>query len=85
MKSPTFRDSGLLYLRSMLGGFGGPITENQLSQESRDELNKAIARAKTRTAKELSIAGRELAEAKSKGFNAQILAERQSVDRLKER
>ena len=84
LKSPTFRDSGLLYLRSMLGGFGGPITENQLSQESRDELNKAIARAKTRTAKELSIAERELTEAKSKGFNTQILAERQSVvDRLK--
>ena len=84
LKSPTFRDSGVLYLRSMLGGFGGKITEQDLSKASKDELNKAITRAKTRTAGELSTAERELAEAKSKGFNAQIIAERQSVvDRLK--
>ena len=84
LKSPTFRDSGLLYLRSMLGGFGGRITEQDLSQASKDELNKAIARARKRTAGELAIAEKELAEAKAKGFNAQILAERQSVvDRLK--
>ena len=84
LKSPTFRDSGVLYLRSMLGGFGGKITEQDLSKASKDELNKAIARAKKRTAGELSIAERELAEAKSKGFNAQVVAERQSVvDRLK--
>ena len=68
----------------MLGGFGGRITEQDLSQASKDELNKAIARARKRTAGELAIAEKELAEAKAKGFNAQILAERQSVvDRLK--
>ena len=84
LKSSTFRDSGLLYLRSMLGGFGGRITEQDLSKASKDELNKAIARAKKRTAGELSVAKKELAKAKSQGFNAQVIAERQSVvDRLK--
>jgi hypothetical protein len=79
LKSDTFRDSGLLYLRSMLGGLGGPITEQDLSKASKDELNKAIARAKKRTSNELSIAKRQLAEAKAGGFNKQMLAERQSV------
>ena len=84
LKSPTFRDSGLLYLRSMLGGLGGPITESQLSKASRVELNNAIARAKQRTGSELAFAERQLQEAKDGGFNKQILAERQSVrDRLK--
>ena len=84
LKSPTFRDSGLLYLRSMLGGLGGPITESQLSEASRVELNNAIARAKQRTGSELAFAERQLQEAKDGGFNKQILAERQSVrDRLK--
>ncbi len=84
LKSPTFRDSGLLYLRSMLGGLGGPITESQLSDASRVELNNAIARAKQRTGSELAFAERQLQEAKDGGFNKQILAERQSVrDRLK--
>ena len=84
LKSPTFRDSGLLYLRSMLGGLGGPITESQLSEASRVELNNAIARAKQRTSSELAFAERQLQEAKDGGFNKQILAERQSVrDRLK--
>ena len=82
--SSTFRDSGLLYLRSMLGGLGGRITEQDLSMASKDELTKAIVRAKSRTSTELRIAEQQLAEAKTKGFNKQILAERQSVvDRLK--
>ena len=84
LKSPTFRDSGLLYLRSMLGGLGGPITESQLSKASRVELNNAIVRAKQRTGSELAFAEQQLKEAKDGGFNKQILAERQSVrDRLK--
>jgi len=84
LKSPTFRDSGLLYLRSMLGGLGGSITESQLSEASRVELNNAIARAKQRTGSELAFAEQQLKEAKDGGFNKQILAERQSVrDRLK--
>jgi hypothetical protein len=84
LKSPTFRDSGLLYLRSMLGGLGGPITEQQLSKESKAELESAIARAKLRTSSELKVAEAQLKEAKDKGFNKQILAERQSVvNRLK--
>ena len=82
--SATFRDSGLLYLRSMLGGLGGRITEQDLSMASKEELSKAIARAKKRSAQELRIAEQQLAEAKTKGFNRQVLAERQSVvDRLK--
>ena len=64
LKSPTFRDSGLLYLRSMLGGLGGPITESQLSKASRVELNNAIARAKQRTGSELEFAEKQLKEAK---------------------
>jgi len=84
LKSPTFRDSGLLYLRSMLGGLGGPITESQLSEASKVELNNAIARAKLRRADELAKAEQQLQEAKDGGFNKQVLAERQSVrDRLK--
>ena len=84
LKSPTFRDSGLLYLRSMLGGLGGPITESQLSEASKVELNNAIARAKLRTSNELARAEQQLQEAKDGGFNKQVLAERQSVrDRLK--
>ena len=83
LKSPTFRDSGLLFLRSMLGGLGGRITEQDLSQASREELTKAIARAKKRTSAELRVARQKLAEAKAKKFNKQVLAERQSmVDRL---
>lgn len=82
--SDTFRDSGLLYLRSMLGGLGGRITEQDLSMASKEELSKAIARAKKRSAQELRIAEQRLAEAKTKGFNRQVLTERQSVvDRLK--
>jgi len=82
--SDTFRDSGLLYLRSMLGGLGGRITEQDLSMASKEELSKAIARAKKRSAQELRSAEQQLAEAKTKGFNRQVLAERQSVvDRLK--
>ena len=82
--SDTFRDSGLLYLRSMLGGLGGRITEQDLSMASKEELSKAIARAKKRSAQELRIAEQQLAEAKTKGFNKQVLAERQSVvDRLR--
>ena len=83
LKSSTFRDSGLLFLRSMLGGLGGRITEQDLSQASKEELAKAIARAKKRTGAELRVARQKLAEAKTKKFNKQVLAERQSVvDRL---
>jgi hypothetical protein len=82
LKSPTFRDSGLLYLRSMLGGLGGPITEQQLSKESKAELEKAIARAKLRTKSELAIATRDYERAKKEKWSN--LAEVKSVyDRLK--
>jgi len=82
LKSSTFRDSGLLYLRSMLGGFGGRITEQDLSKASKDELNKAIARAKKRTAVELRTAEQDLAKAKAGNYSN--IAEIQSrYDRLK--
>lgn len=84
LKSPTFRDSGLLYLRSMLGGFGGNVTEQDLSKASKEELNKAIARAKKRTAKELRVAEADLAKAIAGNYNKQDLAEiRSRRDRLK--
>jgi len=82
LKSPTFRDSGVLYLRSMLGGFGGKITEQDLSKASKDELNKAIARAKKRTAGELRTAEQDLVKAKAGNYSN--IAEIQSrYDRLK--
>ena len=69
LKSPTFRDSGLLYLRSMLGGLGGPITESQLSEASRAELNSAIARAKKRHGANLANATIEWKEAEKGGWD----------------
>ena len=82
IKSPTFRDSGIQYLRAMMGGLGGPITETQLSKESKDELTKALNRAKKRTSKELEIATRDYERAKKEKWSN--LAEVKSVyDRLK--
>jgi len=82
LKSSTFRDSGLQYLRSMMGGIGGPVTETQLSKESKDELTKAIERARKRTSRELAIATQDLAKAKKEKWSN--LAEVQGVyDRLK--
>ena len=63
LKSPTFRDSGITYLRSMLGGLGGSVTEQDLSNESKKELNKAIARAKKRHGANLAKATKEWKEA----------------------
>ena len=80
--SATFRDSGLLYLRSMLGGLGGRITEQDLSMASKEELSKAIARAKKRSAQELRTAEQDLAKAKAGNYSN--IAEIQSrYDRLK--
>ena len=69
LKSPTFRDSGITYLRSMLGGLGGSITEQDLSNASKEELNKAIARAKKRHGGNLAKATKEWNEAKKGGWD----------------
>ena len=69
LKSPTFRDSGLLYLRHLMGGLGGAVTEQDLSKETKHELNLAIARAKKRHAGNLAKATREWEEAKKGGWN----------------
>lgn len=69
LKSPTFRDSGITYLRSMLGGLGGSVTEQDLSNESKKELNKAIARAKKRHGANLAKATKEWKEAEKGGWD----------------
>jgi hypothetical protein len=69
LKSPTFRDSGLLYLRHLMGGLGGAITEQDLSKETKHELNLAIGRAKERHAGNLAKATREWEEAKKGGWD----------------
>jgi len=69
LKSPTFRDSGITYLRSMLGGLGGSVTEQDLSNASKEELNKAIARAKKRHGANLVKATKEWKEAEKGGWD----------------
>jgi hypothetical protein len=55
MKSSTYRDAGSIYARQMLGGYGGPVSEMDLSGQSQAELQKAIQRAKKRTAQQIRI------------------------------
>lgn len=56
----TYRDAGSTYAKQMLGGFGGPISERDLSGESQAELQKAIQRAKKRTAQQIRIEQQKL-------------------------
>ena len=67
IKSATYRDAGSLYAKQMLGGLGGPINESDLSKESREELQKAIQRAKKRTGSEISKAEAKIKELESSG------------------
>jgi hypothetical protein len=51
----------------MLGGFGGPISERDLSKESQAELQKAIQRAKKRTGSEIAKAEAKIKELRAHG------------------
>jgi hypothetical protein len=50
----TYRDAGTIYAKQMLGGFGGPVSEIDLSGQSQAELQKAIQRAKKRTGSQIN-------------------------------
>jgi hypothetical protein len=63
----TYRDAGAIYARQMLGGFGGPVSERDLSKESQAELQKAIQRAKKRTGSEISKAEAKIRELRAQG------------------
>jgi hypothetical protein len=65
--SATYRDAGSIYAKQMLGGFGGPISEVDLSGQSKAELQKAIERAKKRTGSEIAKAEAKIKELKSQG------------------
>ena len=56
----TYKDAGSIYAKQMLGGFGGPISEMDLGGESERELQKAIQRAKKRTAQQIRIEQQKL-------------------------
>ena len=63
----TYRDAGSIYAKQMLGGFGGPISEMDLGGESKQELQKAIQRAKKRTGFEISKAEAKIKELRAQG------------------
>jgi len=63
----TYRDAGSIYAKQMLGGFGGPISERDLSKESKAELQNAIQRAKKRTGSEISKAEAKIKELRAQG------------------
>lgn len=67
LKSSTYRDAGSIYAKQMLGGFGGPVSERDLSKDSQQELQKAIQRAKKRTGSEIRKVESEIAKLKSMG------------------
>ena len=63
----TYRDAGSIYAKQMLGGFGGPISEMDLGGESKQELQKAIQRAKKRTGFEIRKAEAKIKELRAQG------------------
>jgi hypothetical protein len=63
----TYRDAGSIYAKQMLGGFGGPVSEMDLSKDSRLELQKAIQRAKKRTGSEIRKVEGEIQKLKGMG------------------
>ena len=63
----TYADAGSIYAKQMLGGFGGPVSERDLSKESQAELQKAIQRAKKRTGSEIRKVEGEIQKLKGMG------------------
>jgi len=58
----SYRDAGMVYARSMLGGIGGNLTEKDFSPENQKILEAAIKRAQSRQQQKLEIAMKKLAE-----------------------
>ena len=65
--SATYRDAGSIYAKQMMGGMGGPLSEQDLSKDSQGELQKAIGRAKKRTGSEISKAEAKIKELEASG------------------
>jgi len=65
--SATYRDAGSIYAKQMMGGMGGPLSEQDLCKESQGELQKAIGRAKKRTGSEISKAEAKIKELEASG------------------
>jgi hypothetical protein len=65
--SATYRDAGSIYAKQMMGGLGGPISEQDISKQSQAELQKAIGRAKKRTGSEISKAEAKIKELEASG------------------
>jgi hypothetical protein len=87
LKSATYRDAGAIYARQMSGGFGGPVSERDLSKESKAELQKAIQRAKKRTGIEISKAEAKIKELRAQGAkdgNPALETQKSFLKKLKE-
>jgi hypothetical protein len=87
LKSATYRDAGSIYAKQMLGGFGGPVNERDLSKESQAELQKAIARAKKRTGSEIAKAESKIKELRAQGAkdgNPALETQKSFLKKLKE-
>ena len=65
--SAPFRDAAVAFIKHNIGGYGGPLSELDLSNESRLEIRKAIERAKKRTSTEIRKAEMKIAELESSG------------------
>ena len=63
----TYRDAGSIYAKQMLGGMDGPVSEMDLGKESKQELQKAIQRAKKRTGFQIKRVESEIAKLKAMG------------------
>ena len=82
----TYRDAGSIYAKQMLGGFGGPVSERDLSKESQAELQKAIQRAKKRTGSEIAKAEAKIAELRAMGAkdgNSSLETQKSFLKKLK--
>lgn len=62
LKRKQYREAGTVFARSILGGIGGKITENDFSSESRAILEQAIKRAESRQNQKIAKARDELSK-----------------------
>jgi hypothetical protein len=86
LKSSTYRDAGSIYAKQMFGGFGGPLSERDLSKESQAELKKAIERAKKRTSSEIAKAEAKIRELRAQGAkdgNSSLETQKSFLEKLK--
>ena len=57
----SYRDAGMVYARSLLGGVGGKLTEKDFSPENRKILEQSVKRAESRQQQKIAKARQELA------------------------